>query len=163
MSDTDIAWAAGVLEGEGSFSLCGGNSIRVMCTMTDIDILERLQKIFGGKIASIRKREEHWKDAWAWTIFADDALTCMRSILPYMGVRRSEKINMLITHRESFIRKHKNTRKLFELAGKEHATTSKSTRQVAKEFGVTQTVVCRYSKKYRQTYPVRSIGKDSGL
>src|SRR6478609_5202089 len=89
-----VAYAAGVIEGEGSFmTTTNGYSPRVQVSMTDKDVLEQLQKTFGcGTIHAITKREEHWKDAWVWRCSGNEALRVMEVVYPYMGLRRKAKI-----------------------------------------------------------------------
>lgn len=50
----DIVWAAGFLEGEGSFSLNSGTA-QIQCEQVQRQPLEKLRRLFGGKIA-LRKR-----------------------------------------------------------------------------------------------------------
>ena len=60
-----IAWAAGLFDGEGTI-LFSGNRVTAQMSMTDLDLLERMQASFGGSIYAIAKRKAHWKDAWVW-------------------------------------------------------------------------------------------------
>lgn len=99
MNEIDIAWAAGLLEGEGSFTFKGSGrtAVRVHCQMTDRDILERLQGIFGGQIYEVAKRKNHWKDCWVWILTKEEeSVRCVEMILPHMGFRRSQKIEELL-------------------------------------------------------------------
>lgn len=107
MTELDIAWAAGLLEGEGSFTARTNSPVlRVSCVMTDLDILERLQSIFGGLIhknsRDTKHYKDHWKDSWSWSASGDTAKTIMTSVLPYMGGRRSNKINELLESRKVY-------------------------------------------------------------
>ena len=51
MTDLEIAWIAGILEGEGCFT-CDTKTtrLRVQCVMTDKDIIDRLHNIVGKGI-----------------------------------------------------------------------------------------------------------------
>lgn len=46
----DLAWAAGIYEGEGSIAIYGGNNLRVVVTQKDRWILDRLRDLFGGSV-----------------------------------------------------------------------------------------------------------------
>lgn len=59
-----ITWFAGLFEGEGSFLFHKGKPKAIVISMTDKDVLEKVQKFFGGSIYKLGKRKEHWKDAW---------------------------------------------------------------------------------------------------
>lgn len=107
MTEIDIAWAAGLLEGEGSFITRTKSPVLcVTCNMTDLDILERLQSIFGGLIhknsRTSERYKDHWKDAWTWSASGATAKDIMEAVLPYMGKRRSEKITELLQARKDY-------------------------------------------------------------
>lgn len=101
-----LVWAAGVLEGEGCFTMKTNNAGRdkpaVSCKMTDLDVLENLKEVFGvGHIYEVAT-ENHWKDAWTWDVQARaDAIAVMEDVLPFMHGRRRAKIL-------SILRKYKN-------------------------------------------------------
>jgi len=65
MTAPEAAWLAGILEGEGSF--LSGKSIAIQVTMTDLDVLERLQPITG-----------------------------LGRVLPWLGARRSVAASQLL-------------------------------------------------------------------
>lgn len=97
MSDTEIAWLAGLIEGEGSFTLYQGEGrIRVLISiqMTDKDVLDRVASIVGlGNVVWCTKREEHHKDSYKWAISSRVAVTELMMLLyPCMGTRRQARI-----------------------------------------------------------------------
>jgi hypothetical protein len=47
---SDIAWAAGIYEGEGHCRSVMGNSVRLSVSQKDLWILERLRSLFGGTV-----------------------------------------------------------------------------------------------------------------
>lgn len=114
MVSVELAWLAGLLEGEGCFKifqdtrpkLDGTRSWRyaVYIKMTDLDVLERARDIGGvGTIctANSPSKPEHYKPSWQWQVQRNtDALWLMRTILPYMGTRRSAKIHEILEHSE---------------------------------------------------------------
>lgn len=100
---SSIAWAAGILEGEGCFSyhkkanrpntyLCS-----IHCEMTDEDVLESLHNIFGvGKFYKINQRIGNRKQSWRWVVYRqEDVFNILIKILPYMHSRRRQKIETL--------------------------------------------------------------------
>lgn len=87
-------WAAGVLEGEGSFLLHRGVNPRVSAQMTDLDVLQELQRIFGGSIYKTSRQKPHHRQAWAWMVMdATQAVEVMRRVRPFMLGRRGERID----------------------------------------------------------------------
>ena len=105
--ELDIAWAAGILEGEGCFGFYkvknhSYKQILIRCKMTDNDIILRLQSIFGGYIRPRKPKKETNKPLWEWSLYkqADVAVVILK-ILPYLGVRRSAKAKELLAYIDS--------------------------------------------------------------
>jgi hypothetical protein len=93
MENTLVAWAAGLLEGEGHFGLRrGGKDLLVQIGMTDKDVVDRFYNVFG--VGSRKSRIlPSGKTFYSVTIAAQkDAELVMRAVLPFMGERRSAKI-----------------------------------------------------------------------
>ena len=91
----EFAWATGVFEGEGTIYLhpkCV--SVCLSMTQTDIDILYRLQRIFGGSIGpkSYRSKPSHYKPQWYWKLQrAPEVRPLLERMLPLLGERRACK------------------------------------------------------------------------
>lgn len=105
---TDLAWVAGLLEGEGCFTLksrpnisCGtarGN-ILVECHMCDRDVLERLHNIVNcGNVNGPYKNGTNPKHRprHMFRVSGTKAYKLMKLILPFMCSRRSTRIRQLI-------------------------------------------------------------------
>lgn len=94
LTSKDIAWIAGLLEGEGSF-LVANKSICVMCQMTDKDIIERLASYFvcpvGGPDKDGRNNGIR-KQAWRIRFYGSRAASWMMTLYPLMGERRKKQI-----------------------------------------------------------------------
>lgn len=88
------AWAAGLFDGEGCISLPSGKArVVVSIQMTDFDLLERMRDGFGGKIYSVAKRKDHWKESWKWQISTTkDSVEFLDRIYPWLGVRRKARV-----------------------------------------------------------------------
>jgi len=99
MNTQDLYWVAGILEGEGCFSLRppSGTSkidrISVQVRMTDLDVLESIQRIIGlGNITGPEIKEKG-KPIWVWQISKQtDVASVMMTVYPLMYSRRREKI-----------------------------------------------------------------------
>jgi hypothetical protein len=97
-TDLETAWLAGLLEGEGCFSLHPGRGKRVyarvsMCS-TDRDIVTRACTYMNTRLyaANYRRRPSHYKDKFQTYCVGVKAIEVMNRILPYMGERRSARI-----------------------------------------------------------------------
>lgn len=98
-SKADIAWAAGLFEGEGCFwsSRCGKAPHyyiypRVSLNSTDRDVLERFARVVGvGTVATSPrlKKQAHHKAQWSWVVSRKDDVRKVYELLkPWLGSRR---------------------------------------------------------------------------
>lgn len=100
LSVRDIAWLAGLLEGEGTFfNIKNGYSPRVVIGMTDRDIIERSASMVGAKcyLAKRKNKPEHHKDQYWWVLTGYSAAAVMMTIYTFMGERRRAKIREVLT------------------------------------------------------------------
>lgn len=88
----DVAWLAGLLEGEGSFQISAHNSIILSVEMTDEDIIQRVSILLNTSYALVKPRKAHFKTSYRLQIKGSRAAAIMSQILPFMGERRSKKI-----------------------------------------------------------------------
>jgi hypothetical protein len=77
---------------------------RIIVEMKDEDILLRLQGIFGGTVREVKcksKVKEGWATYYKWLLSSrEDVLFCLQFVQPFMGIRRREKIALLVTFLE---------------------------------------------------------------
>ena len=90
----DVAWAAGFLEGEGTFVV--SHSPRVQATQTSLPPLEKIKALFGGTIARKKKYKDTHTQAYVWTLSGDGAIILMKLIYPFMSTRRQAQIQAAI-------------------------------------------------------------------
>jgi hypothetical protein len=89
-STEDVAWAAGLFEGEGSFYIWRKKSqARASMTSTDRDVLERFIEIVGIGTIIIPATIEGRKDRFMWTIAGYDRVKAVIDLFePWLGERR---------------------------------------------------------------------------
>lgn len=85
----DVAWAAGFLEGEACFSK-SKTTINIQCSQVQREPLERLQRIFGGKIYDCGKNRP--KPYGTWSLYGNAAAGVMMTVLGLMSPRRTSQI-----------------------------------------------------------------------
>lgn len=98
-TDVDIAWAAGLFEGEGCIywqarsNNHGQASLQIR--MTDLDVLTKFVDIVQcGKIFSrdYDQASNSKKRVYKWNVqVRDDVIKVLNMLLPYLGERRTEK------------------------------------------------------------------------
>lgn len=106
VDQTEAAWVAGLLEGEGCFLMRSrGSRIKIECQMTDEDVVRKLQRLVqGGTIHHLKSKSyEGKKPVFRWALSRRvDVVLLLREILPHMGERRTQKISeMLAWHEEN--------------------------------------------------------------
>jgi len=100
----DLAWAAGLFEGEGWITLNnradGDRNRQVGIQMTDEDVMRRWVKIIGptSRFKDLYgpyhppSMKEHHKEQWGWIISKKSELTrVLQMLLPMFGERRAAK------------------------------------------------------------------------
>lgn len=112
LAEVDAAWVAGLLEGEGCFSIFkrttstqNHKQLNIQCTMTDEDVILKLQDIL--KLGNIHKVQPSgskrdgtpYKPAYKWAVDNHAGQKfILESILPYLGERRTAKANELLNY-----------------------------------------------------------------
>lgn len=97
MSASEIAWVAGVLEGEGSF-ITGANLV-ISVTMTDQDVIERLASLTGvGRIhVNGSPKRDHYKPAYQWHVKRIAHVRQLAlAVMPWLGERRAAAATRLL-------------------------------------------------------------------
>lgn len=97
ITEAEVAWVAGIVEGEGCFST-NGREWWLAVKMTDEDIIERLHAVTGvGTVGSDARQASHHKIPYRWIVAGQREREWLASlILPWMGERRSERIRQLM-------------------------------------------------------------------
>ena len=105
----NIHWAAGFLEGEGSFNTAHG-TLTVQAAQVNREPLSRLREMFGGNIYFQKRHEDRVKflnasDFYRWAVFG----------------RRAERVVMLIYRDMSQRRKRQICKEFAQLSVRTHA------------------------------------------
>jgi hypothetical protein len=99
----EIAWLAGLYEGEGSLCLQRGNGRwEMVLASTDLDVLDKARRIAGcGEITvgdEPSRAKPHWKTLYKWRVRkTDELLRLMRELRPHLGARRGERVDEMFT------------------------------------------------------------------
>lgn len=105
----DVAWAAGLLEGEACFDIRPSNAlkrdpnnkqVRVIVEMKDEDVLLKLRAIFGGSVVPVNcpsKQRANWSPYFKWQLSNREAvMVCIMAIYDYMSQRRQQKLDEIL-------------------------------------------------------------------
>lgn len=98
----DLEWAAGFLEGEGSFTGQVRNdrpgliaAIQATQAIDGVDSLQRLQRMFGGGLRP-RKQQLERKPTFIWYCSGPRARGVAMTLYALVGVRRQMQIRELL-------------------------------------------------------------------
>lgn len=96
-----LYWLAGILEGEGHFSLpCKRrpNSPIIGIKMTDRDVIDKVASLFQTSTYIVRPNPKHplWKQCYSTRLTGGRAANLMQEIYPLMGVRRQCQIDIAL-------------------------------------------------------------------
>lgn len=95
MDAVDIAWVAGIIEGEGWIGLRGSQrQCHINVSMTDEDIIRRLHETTGeGHVGFTPMRGNMTKPQWLWRVSDKRGVArVLCAIAPLLGVRRREQV-----------------------------------------------------------------------
>lgn len=97
MLETEKAYIAGIIDGEGSIMLTRFHKNQyhspcVSISSTDIELLEWIKKTTGmGKIINKKNyNEEKHKNSYTYRVIYDDALSLLREIEPYLVIEQKK-------------------------------------------------------------------------
>lgn len=97
LTDLEVGWLAGLLEGEGGFQF-GGGSQTIRLEMTDEDIVLRAAALIHkltNHLPNVRFQYRGNRDhsgTYIFSISGPVACQVMKLIVPYMGYRRRQRI-----------------------------------------------------------------------
>jgi hypothetical protein len=91
-ANPEVAWDAGLFEGEGTITACGG-CLHLRIQLTNLEVLERFHKIVGtGKIYGPYTRGFkdgfNRKPRWAWVCYGPLARVTFGTLSPWLSPRR---------------------------------------------------------------------------
>lgn len=102
--ELEIAWAAGLFEGEGTIHSQYGRLLTIALSSTDKDVIDRFHKIAGvGTVSGSQPPKTPRKYIYIWFVGGDNAASLLKELLPYLGERRTADALRCIKSREDYI------------------------------------------------------------
>jgi hypothetical protein len=95
----DIAWAAGLFEGEGTLFLTGQTgSPCAALSMTDEDVVRRFAGVVGsGRVSKVIDPRPRHKPLWTWRLGTKEDIGALIELFhPYLGERRRAKADEVL-------------------------------------------------------------------
>lgn len=93
ITETELAYAAGILDGEGSVCLIKSRkgrlpSPQVSVVSTDRELADWFKARFRGTVVRKKKRKAHHSDAYDWRLIDRNALRFLALVRPYLTLQR---------------------------------------------------------------------------
>lgn len=106
MRELDLAWFAGLFEGEGCFSIDRNGCTRLTVAMTDEDVIDRIKTLFPicQNVAPFQPQPARAgysvpKIRFTWRVSDPHEVERITGlILPFLGRRRSERAQEVLRH-----------------------------------------------------------------
>jgi|SRR6185436_1993091 len=103
ISEIDLSWLAGLLEGEGSFMM-GRNTVKgkiylypkITVTMTDRDVIQRAADLLETSLYAIPNKRDDRLNQYRAQVNGTRAALIMSQLIPHLGNRRKSKINEIL-------------------------------------------------------------------
>jgi len=95
-TDVEIAWLAGLLEGEGYFQAgipSRPKRVMIVVKMCDEDVVSKVASIFETKVREGKAENDRCNVPYTTQCSHNKAADVMRAIRPFMGARRKAKID----------------------------------------------------------------------
>jgi len=103
LSDFELGWLAGILEGEGCFDLSTNRTPRVRVSMTDEDIVLRVSILFTRITGCYHQvfvhtpkgqgeRRKAHQQAYTVAAYGSNAVKVIKKTVKYMGARRRQRM-----------------------------------------------------------------------
>lgn len=97
LSDFELGWLVGILEGEANFRYGDNKTQRIWLGTTDEDVADHCAMLFSkltGKEFNVTPRppREDYKQVFVLAASGESARTIMRAVVPYMSKHRRAQI-----------------------------------------------------------------------
>jgi hypothetical protein len=97
ISALELAWLAGLLEGEGTFIAATAKyPVYLSLNMTDADVVRRVATWWRVAVSHPRVQQPHHKPSFRCMVRGQRAVDWMRRLQPFMGERRTCAIDAAI-------------------------------------------------------------------
>ena len=90
----DIAWAAGFIEGEGSFTRRNrrGLSMSVSVGQVNKEPVQRLLGLFGGSLTVENRKPPNAPEFWRWQAHGARGRGVAMTVYPFLSAKRQEQV-----------------------------------------------------------------------
>lgn len=150
-----LSWAAGLLEGEGSFMKgppSKSTMPRVTLQMTDLDVMQKIGAVFKVNPCLVnRPKRPQRKPIYSCALIGSGAVALMKQLRPYMGIRRQSQIDKALAS----YKPPKNHDKVYPTREQLLSHGECSTSSLAKHYGVSCWYINSVRGPHKKIRPTR--------
>ena len=102
LSLTDTAYIAGLIDGEGTVTLCRkhrneNHQLAISISNTEIELLDYVFEAIGaGKITRKRTAKQHHTPSYCYAIYNRQALALLRQVLPFLKTYKLKRAQLIL-------------------------------------------------------------------
>ena len=105
IQDTDWAYAAGIVDGEGCIAIVRSfvrqrdrftYGVQIVVANTDRRVLDWMQTNWGGHVVGVDQSRQRGRDSWAWRCGPTIARTFLVGIRPWLRIKGQQSDNALV-------------------------------------------------------------------
>ena len=94
-SESELAYFAGIIDGEGCFAMHKRRGSTICGTQlqvgnTDLILMQWIHRHFGGTLKLEKRSNPKHQHVWRWTAAATDLDLIIRSLIPYLLVKKRQ-------------------------------------------------------------------------
>lgn len=123
MKETDCAWLAGYVDGDGSITITkrSGRKFRsliISIDSTDVELLDHVIKLVGGSLIEKKRYKDHHRQCYTWRMSgANNIIDLLQKISPYFKCKfKADRSKMILDKwRECTPSNGKYTKRIIEL------------------------------------------------
>jgi hypothetical protein len=106
LTDLELGWIVGMIEGEGTFGTrtnrLGSKYATIEASSTDEEVIIRLQSILGGRVNGPYPNGKGCKHYWRWVLAKQAAVFELAEIImPLLSERRRHRLQQRLQHAAS--------------------------------------------------------------
>lgn len=156
MSDKELYWLAGLLEGEGSFlpgPPSAPNTVGIALTMTDEDVVARVAALWGVTYHEVRRNRSTmmgWKAIFYVHLRGKRAAELMQRLRPLMGLRRQRQIERALASYNPHLRRKLYREQIAEI--KTQLAQGRKHGEIASQYGVDRSTISHIKAGIRSAY-----------
>jgi hypothetical protein len=103
MQETDKAYLAGIIDGEGTIHATindsGAMTSWIAVYNTDKDLMDWIEETFiVGGVYQVKRRQKHWKTSYVWKCNGRAGASVLKAVLPYLRVKKAKAEKYIEIH-----------------------------------------------------------------